>query len=171
MYYYEFSFPFIKVLPSSILRMVSSWRTAQVFISLIRFLLYILVSSSFLVLLKYYFLLFPFISICLRLSASNMPKYFEFSFSPNVLIFLDLIVPFLSLFAIFNFIISRPHFPMPNSIPFSWLYILMCQWFESFCVCVGGGKQLYVVYVHMVVNLVLRFRKFVPTCAFPNYVI
>ena len=49
--------------------------TAQVFITLIRFLLLSFVSSSFLVLLRYSFRIFSSISICLMVSASKMPKY------------------------------------------------------------------------------------------------
>ena len=49
--------------------------TAKVFISLIRFLLHSFVLSSFLVFLRYSFLIFPFISTCLVVSASKMPKY------------------------------------------------------------------------------------------------
>ena len=57
------------------------------FIPLFRFLLYSLVSSSFLVLMRYSFFNFSFISACLMVSASNNPKYLKVSFSPSVLIF------------------------------------------------------------------------------------
>ena len=49
--------------------------TAQVFIPLIRFLLLSFVSSSFLVLLRYSFWILSFISTCLMVSASKVPKY------------------------------------------------------------------------------------------------
>ena len=49
--------------------------TAQVFIPLIRFLLDSFVSSSLLVLLRNSFLIFSFISTCLMVSASKIPKY------------------------------------------------------------------------------------------------
>ena len=49
--------------------------TAQVFIPLMRFLHYGLVSGSFFVLLRYYILSFSLISTCLMVSASNNPKY------------------------------------------------------------------------------------------------
>ena len=59
--------------------------TAQVFIPLIRFLLHSFVSNSFLVILRYSFSIFSFISACLMVSASKMPKYLYVSFSPSVL--------------------------------------------------------------------------------------
>ena len=49
--------------------------TVQVFIPLIRFMLLSFVSNSFLVLLRYSFWMFSFISICLMVSASKMPEY------------------------------------------------------------------------------------------------
>ena len=49
--------------------------TAQVFIPLISFLLLSFVSSSFLVLLRYSFGILFFISTCLMVSASKIPKY------------------------------------------------------------------------------------------------
>ena len=60
--------------------------TAQVFISLIRFLLLSFVSSSFLVLLRYSFWFFSFISTCLMVSASKILKYLKVSFSASVFI-------------------------------------------------------------------------------------
>ena len=99
--------------------------TAQVFIHVIRFLLHSFVSSSFLVLLRYSFLIFSFISTCLMVPASKMPKYLYVSFYPSVLI--------LSWFGSFVpsvrcrwplFISSMAHFSMPNSTSVSWLFIL-----------------------------------------------
>ena len=69
---------------------------------LIMFLIYSLVSSSFLVFLSYSFWISFFISTYLMVSASNFPKYLYVSFSPNVLIFLDLIVPFIRLCVVFH---------------------------------------------------------------------
>ena len=73
-----------------------TWSTAQVFIPSIRFLLYSFVSRSFLVLLRYSFLIFSFIFACLMVSASKMPKYLWVSFSPSSVFksYLDLVVPF-----------------------------------------------------------------------------
>ena len=58
--------------------------TAQVFITLIRFLLDSSVWSSFLVLLRSFFLIFSFISTCLMVSATKMSKYLYVFFSPSV---------------------------------------------------------------------------------------
>ena len=60
--------------------------TVQVFSPFIWFLLYSFVSCSFLVLLRYSFLIFPFISTYLMVPASNIPKYLEISFSSSILI-------------------------------------------------------------------------------------
>ena len=62
-------------------------RTAQVYIPFIRFLLYSLVSSNFLVLLRYSFESFSFISTCLMVPVSNISMYLHASFSPCVQIF------------------------------------------------------------------------------------
>ena len=60
--------------------------TAQVFIPLISVLLLSFVSSSFLVLLRYSFWIFSFISACLMVLASKMPNYLLASFSASVFI-------------------------------------------------------------------------------------
>ena len=60
--------------------------TAQLFIPMMRFLLERVVSSSFLVLRRYSFWIFSFISTCLMMSPSKIPKYFKVSFSPSFLI-------------------------------------------------------------------------------------
>ena len=97
--------------------------TVQVFIPLIKFLLHSFVLSSFLLLLRYSFLIFSFISIFFMVLASKMPKYLWVSFSQNILI--------LSWFGnsiqsvrcrLPLFIISLAHFSIPNSIPVSRLY-------------------------------------------------
>ena len=102
-----------------------TWRTAQVFIPLIRFRLNSFISSSFLVLLRYSFWICSFISTYLMGSASKMPKYLYICFCPSVLIWswfgssIPSVICRLPLF-----ITSMAHFSMPNSIPMSWLYIL-----------------------------------------------
>ena len=102
-----------------------TWGTALVFIPFIRFLLYSLLSSSFLVLLRYSFFNFSFISTCLMVSASNIPKYSYVSFSLNVLIFSRFTSSITSVMCRFPlFLISMAHFSIPNSIPVSWVYIL-----------------------------------------------
>ena len=91
----------------------------------LRFLLDCFVSSRFLVLLRYSLRILPFISICLIVSATKMPKYLYVSFSPSVLILtwfgssIPSVICRLPLF-----ITSMAHFSMSNSIPMSWLYIL-----------------------------------------------
>ena len=99
--------------------------TARVYIPLIRFLLYSFVSSSFLVLLSYTFLILFFISTCLMVSAFNISKYLYVFFSPSVQIspWFGSSIPFVMCrFPLFT--ISMVHFSMPNSIPMSWLYTL-----------------------------------------------
>ena len=99
--------------------------TAQVFIPLIRFLLHSFVSSSFLLLPRYSFLIFSFISTCLMESASKIPKYLNVFFSLSVLI--------LSWFGSYIpsdrcrlplFIACMAHFSLSNSIPMSSLHVL-----------------------------------------------
>ena len=60
--------------------------TAQVFVPLIRFLLESFISSSFLILWRYSFLILSFIFNCLMVAALKMPKNLLVSFSPSVLI-------------------------------------------------------------------------------------
>ena len=102
-----------------------TWKTTQVCIPLISFLLDNFVSNSFLV-LQYSLLIFKnFISSCLMVSASQMPKYVSVPFSPSILI--------LSWFGcsmpsvrcnLPPFMTSMTHFSPPNAVPMSWLYIL-----------------------------------------------
>ena len=61
--------------------------SANLFIHLMRFLGCSFVSCSFLVLLRYLFFILSFISACLMLPVSNIPKYLKVSFSPRILIF------------------------------------------------------------------------------------
>ena len=79
--------------------------TAQVFIPLIRFLILCFVSSSFLVLLRYSFWIFSFISVCLMVSASKMPKYLLVSFSASIFI----LVQFRQLTAVCHFSLQALH--------------------------------------------------------------
>ena len=59
-------------------------------------------------------------------SASKMPKYLYIFFSPSVLIlsWLGSSIPSIR-YRLPLFITSMVHFSMPNSIPMSWLYILI----------------------------------------------
>ena len=122
--------------------------TAHVFIPLIRFLLLSFVLSSFLVLLRCSFLILSFISTCLMVSASKIPKYLQVSFSASVLI--------LSWFGSFIpsvrcrfplFITSMAHFSMPNSIPMSWLYILTA------CIKVSSSFSFCYYYYHYKIGI------------------
>ena len=99
--------------------------TVQIFISLIRFLQYSFVSSSFLLLLMYSFFIFSFPLTGLIVSASSIFKYFYIFFSPSVLIFswYDSSIP--SVMCPFPLLITNiVHFSLLNYIPISWLYIL-----------------------------------------------
>ena len=72
--------------------------TAEVFIPLIKFRPENFVSSSFLVLLRYYFWILSFISTCLMVSASKMPKYLYVLFSANVQVCFQFLLIFLWIF-------------------------------------------------------------------------
>ena len=87
------------------------------FTPLMRFLPYSLVSSSFLVRLKN----LCFISTCLMVSASNISKYLQFSFSSSILIFSKFSNSIRCRFLLL--LICMAHFSMPNTIPVSWQYI------------------------------------------------
>ena len=76
--------------------------TALLFITLLIFLQYSLVYSRFLVLQRYYILIF--FSIFLMMSDSNISKYLLYSSSLSVLIFLDLIVLLFLSFVHFRFL-------------------------------------------------------------------
>ena len=120
--------------------------TTQMFIPLMRFLLYSLVSSSFLVLLRSYFSFFFLLSTTYWWFP--LPSICKFPFLRAFWFFLD----FLSFipFVICRFplsIISIAHFSMPNTIPTSSLYIL------TTCITVSKsfsffGKQFDDVHVH-----------------------
>ena len=99
-------------------------RIGLVSILLMRFLLQSLVSRSFLVrfVQGILYLFSSFISACLMVSASNIPKYLKFSFSRNVLILSSFGGSMPSLICLFPlFIMSMAHFYMVNSFPLSWL--------------------------------------------------
>ena len=105
--------------------------TAQVFITLIRFLQHSFVSSSFLVLLRYSFLIFSFISTCLMVSASKIPKYLYVSFS-LIFSWFGSSIPSVRCRLLF-FITSMANFYVSCSIPMTWLYILTaCVIFQFF---------------------------------------
>ena len=96
-------------------------RGEQAFIPLIRFMQYSFVSSSFLILLRYSFL----ISFHLHL-IDYVPSICRCHFLQTFKLFLNLVVPFRPSYVFFSlFIISIGHFSMPNSIPLSKLYILI----------------------------------------------
>ena len=146
--------------------------TAKVFILLIRFLLYSFVLSSFLVLLRYSFLILSFISTRLMESASNILKSLLVSFSPSVLIFswFGSSIPSIRCCCFPLFIISKAHFKMPNSIPTSWLYILTA------CIRVSNSfsffaTQFDIVHVHSVIDLFQWFSKFLSGCVISEYVV
>ena len=111
-------FPFVYY--KNVPKYLTGRETAKVFIYLTRFLLNSLVSSSFLVLLRYFLSIFSFISSCLMVSASNISKYFIFFQTFRIF----LIWLFYSFRHLPLFILSMTHFSMPNSIPIFWLYIL-----------------------------------------------
>ena len=96
---------------------------AQVFIPLIWFLQHSFVSSSFLVLLRYFFFIFSFISSCLMVSVSKIPKYLYVSLSVLILSWFGSSIPSARC-CLPLFITTMAHFPLPNSTPMSWLYIL-----------------------------------------------
>ena len=85
-------------------------RTAHVFIHLMRFLQCSVVLRSFLVLLVYSFLFFfYFISACLIVSISNIPKYLLLFFLWIFWFSIHFIVPFLLPFVVFGFSLLTWH--------------------------------------------------------------
>ena len=92
--------------------------TAKVFIPLMRVLQLSLVSRSFSVRLRHSFLIsFPFISVCLTVSAYNISKYLYIFFSQSVLILLYFVVLFLPLFVFSRFsLLAWYIFSILNSI-------------------------------------------------------
>ena len=112
------------VLPLSTSRIVPKYltrRSAKVFIPLMKFLFNSLVSISFL-LLGYSFRFFSFISTCLMVSASSIPKYLQVPFSPIVLTLSWFVSSILSVICRFpHLIINTTGFSHPNSIPISYV--------------------------------------------------
>ena len=117
---------------------------ALVFIPLIRFLLCSLVSFSW--------GNFSFISACLMMFTSNIPKYLYVSFSPSVLNFLYLVVLFLPSFFVFHFSLLAWH-------------IFLCQISSLYLDCISSlfvsvfpilffifGIYFHAVHVHLVVD-------------------
>ena len=92
---------------------ISRVEITQVSISLIRCLVYSFVSNSFLIMLKYSFIVFSFISSYFLVSASSIPKYLWVSFPPSLLILSWFGIP--SVRCRFPLFI-KAHFSTPNSI-------------------------------------------------------
>ena len=140
--------------------------TVQVFIPLMRFLQCCLVSSSFLVLLKYWKKFFH--VRFLMVSAFNISKYLSVSFSLSVLIFSWFGSSISSVMRRFPlFIINTAHFSMPNPIPISSLYILTA------CIRVSNSSSFLAnslissMYIRWMIFF-LRFMKFVLPVHFQN---
>ena len=95
---------------------------------------------------------FSLISSFLTVSASNIPYF------PSVLMlswFGSSIPSFDSLSP--RFIMSIAHFSMSNSIPISWMYVLIvCINLQSF----SFFRYFYIIHVHKVISLFLWFCKF-----------
>ena len=141
--------------------------TVQVFIPLIRFVWNSFVLSSFLVLLRYSFLICSFISTCFMVSASNVPQYLYVSFSPSVLIFSWFGCSISSAVCRFPlFITCIAHFSMSHSILCP--DCILSQPVLEFPILFVFGKQfMSSMYIRW---LILRFCKFVATCLFPENV-
>ena len=99
--------------------------TAQVFIPLTRFLQQSFVSSNFLALLRYAFLIFLFhflVFVGVNFQYPQVFVGFLFSERSDDYLFGSSIPSVICLLPLF--ITSMAHFSMPNPIPISWLYIL-----------------------------------------------
>ena len=146
-------------LVTELLRMVPARGIAQVFIPLMRFQLQSFVLKSFFVGgggCGTFFLSFSFISVYLRMSASNNFKGLLVNFTPIILMlsWFDIFIPSaVSLFS--HFLTSMTHFSILNSIPISYCLYQDLQFFLIFC------KYLYIIHIHKVINLSLWFCKFV----------
>ena len=123
--------------------------SAQVFIPLMRFLQWHLVSRNFFIRLRFILVNLFFLSLLvwwcplpIFQSTCNFPFLKAFWF-------FDLVVLFFLLFIIMSIV----HFSMPNSIPIPWLYILIvCIRVPNFFIFF---KQLDVVHIYKVINLFL----------------
>ena len=136
-------------------------RTAMVFIPLMRFLLCTLISSNFLVLLRYCFFFFSFF-FSILLGGAHFQSTCKFPFFWAFWYFLYLIVVFLAFCHFPPFIISMTHFSMPNSLNILTACIMVSDCFSFLqnvwcCPCTLGSWFF------------LRFMKFVFACSFPLY--
>ena len=98
--------------------------TAQVFITLMRFLQCSLVSSSFLILLRYLFLIFSFISDFLLCLLPMWPSTFNFPFLRTFWFRFDLVILFLLSSVVFCFSLLAWHifrYQIPSLYP-HWLF-------------------------------------------------
>ena len=135
-----------------------------------RFLLQSFLSRRFLFPLRYIFhfffssLLVWWCQFPLFLDTSNFLSLEAFLF------FYDLLVLSLRLFFLFFFsffYMNMAHFSTPNSIPVSWLYILVVAsgspvFFLFSCKCI------YIIHAHKDINLFLWLSKFVTPGIFPK---
>ena len=144
-------------------------RTAWVLILLMRFLLKIFVSRSFIVRLRYFINIFL-ISDSLIIPASNSPKSSQVSVSPIVLM--------ISWFGSYNpsvislspiLIISMANFSMPIFIPITWLHnFFFCILVPSFFFIIPS-KELDVIHVYKLIDLFLWLCKFVTASSLLPY--
>ena len=133
---------------------------AQIFIPLMRFLLQSLFLRSFLVHLKYSFLIFSFIFTYLMQSAFSIPSYLQFSFSPSIMILSSYgsSIPSTVSYFILLFIMSMAHSLIPNSIPIFWLYILVI------CISISSTFSFFVnTFISYIYVRLLNF-----SCGFVN---
>ena len=138
------------------------------------FLQHKLVSRSFDVRQRYFFLFFSFISDCLMVSASNITEYFNFFSFQMPWFFLDLVVLFFLLFAFFHFSLWGWHIFLFQilflytghmlflfvSVSNYFFSILVNRWMQS----LTWGNFLLIdgfSLSHRVIDLSLWFSKFV----------
>ena len=173
MYCHEFSCSLAHLLNSSVIHFKNGPEyltrgTAQVSISFMRFLQCNLVSNSFLILLRYSFLIF----------------FFYFGVFDSVHfqcshIFVSFISSERSDFVLIGWLYSVRHL-MFSTFHYSQVAFFYVKLHPYICISSSrvfgfpilfhSCKHLDVVHVHLVVDL-LRFVKFVSACAFPKYVI
>ena len=116
-------------------------RTVQVFIPLTRFLQKSFVSSNFLVLLRYSFLIFSFISTCMMVSASNIPKYLLVSFLRAFRLQLDLVVRLLPSFVVCQILLLAWHIFLCQ-IPCLYLDCIFSQFVLGFPILFCFGQKV-----------------------------
>ena len=121
-------------------------RTAQVFIPLISFMQYRFVASSFLVLLRYSFLIFSLISTCLMVLASKIPKII-------IIVVIIIVVVVVVVSCIFIF---KSAFWWLNSHITSTLQIFNSSRFQYF----RHSSKCIKYYSHNVICLYLQFPSF-----------